>query len=447
MNERFYRFIPRTPTGNMDDRFDAFYINGQLLDGENFEYVKGSCSVLGNNGTHFLGTNINTGNGAAGFGTELVALSDHLPVFCDFKWGQQPTQFNSSLDADASITRFVRPAGPVAGGAGDSDLEIEGSLNGSFSSFGVLDFDLSGQLGNGESVLRAENVVLNMIQDNEFFTDGGPVRVYLASPAATMIPIDSAVQYQSGQNGIACVPTNLSAGAVKVATYAGIHDINGTFLPDGTEDPFGLYGDEVNQAVADALNQGGTLRLLAVPVTSNTAATYAGFTSAFGPPSLSADLVVEDGMTDVLISNFEISNGAPAGGIILDFNESDDSRISFFATPPTAEIAPVQILFTGSLAGLNPIGLTVTIEGFVNTPNLGLTVESFNFNDGEWEVIGSESTGLEDSVSEFVVAGDVNRFNGPGGLILTRVSWEATAPTFLFPWKISTDQFKWSVLQ
>ena len=446
-NRIFLPFHTQDPTGNMDDRFDAFYVNGPVVDGANFEYVKGSCTVLGNNATHNLNQSINTGTGTTGFGTQLVNFSDHLPVICDFKYGQVQPEFTSSLDVQASATHFVRQSGPVGGGAGTTDFEIEGSSNGTFASFGVMDFDLSGDIAKG-NVELADNVVLNLLQDNEFFTDGGSVDVYLASPSAVRIPIDSAIQYQSGQNGLASVPASLSSGAVKLATYASVHELNGNDLPDGTEDPVGLFGAEINSAIADAISNGATVRLLVVPTIASTASTYTGFSSAIGSPSLSVDLVVDDGTTDVAANDFSLENGTLDGGIESDFDNSDDNLIRFLADSVTEpEDSPVQILFSGNFSGLSPASLTISIESFVNSPNLELSVESFNFTSGQFELIGAIDESTQESVKEIVANGDVMRFVGTGNLVLTRVKWAPRSPVLFFPWRVSVDQFKWTVGQ
>ena len=150
-NIAFLPFHSQNPVNNMDDRFDLFFINNNLMDGENTEYVRGSCTVLGNNSTHNLNQSINTGTGTVGFATEIVATSDHLPVFCDFRWGQTAQQFNQAISVDAVSTNFVRSNGPVGGASGTNDMEVEGSANGTFASFGVIDFDLSGQIAGYHS--------------------------------------------------------------------------------------------------------------------------------------------------------------------------------------------------------------------------------------------------------------------------------------------------------
>ncbi len=444
----FLPFHTQDPTASMDDRFDGFFVNGAVVDGANFEYLKGSCSVLGNNGTHNLNQNINTGSGTIGFGAQLVALSDHLPVFCDFKWGATVPKFSSSLGVNASATRFIRQTGMVGGAAANTDLEVEGTSNGNFAAFAIVDFDMSGQLGSGEFVGSAQNVVLNMLQDNENFTDGGPVEIYVATAAASQVPIDGTIQYQSGQNGIDCVPNILSTGAQRVAIYAGVHELDGTHLPDGSVDPMALFGAPIDEAVSNALNSNGILRLLLVPAIAQTASTYAGFESALGAPSLSADLVFSDGSIDITANSFNVVNGMQGSGIIVDLNMSDDDRVTFIAEHPTGKAdSPVRLVFNGSFQNLSPDSLRVCIEGFANSPNVELSVEMFDFANGVFEALGSTMMSATDSVLEFEATGDVSRFVSPGNTVITQVDLTPNGPVFFFPWSIAIDQFKWSITQ
>ena len=440
-------FHSQDPTGNMDDRFDAFYINGAFIDGDGIEYVKGSCSVLGNNGTHSIGSNINTGSGAAGFASELVAFSDHLPVFCDFKFGQVAQKFNSQISTDALVSRFVRTSGPVTGTAGFDELQIEGTSNPiAFRSFGIVDVDLSGQLADGENAAVATNIVLNLFQDNAPFTDNGPIGIYLASPAATQLTIDSSIQYQTTQNGLASLPTALSNGAVKVATYAAVHR-DGPLLPDGTLDPVALFGSEIELAVADALNNDGMLRFLITPDHPATAATFAGFTSALGVPNLQADVIVDDGTETVLASSAAIVNGTQGAGTFMNIETSDDQRINYIADAPTGTDPPLRLQLTGFLPTASPQSLGFTIETNGNTPNLAQSIDLFNFNTGVWEEIESTDIQLKDVTVSAEVSGDPSRFVGPGSnLILARLNFEPAGPVLFFPWAIGIDQFAWTIV-
>ncbi len=446
-NIAFLPFHTQDPGASMDDRFDAIFMNAACVDGNAFEYIKGSSATLGNNGSHNLNANITTGTGAVGFSSELLSLSDHLPVFTDWTFGQVAVRFNAQLSVDSITSNFVRPAGPVTGTSGANEFQIEGTGNPiTFRSFGVIDFNLDGQLAVGENASAATNVVLNLFQDNAPFTDNGPIGIYLASAAAAQVSIDNSIQYQATQNGLASVPSALSDGAVKVATYAAVN-VDGGNLPDGTMDPVGLFGPEIDQAVADALNGAGVLRFLITPDHPQTAATYTGFASVLGAPSLTADLVVDDGSEDVFVNQISISNGSQGAGIVLATQASDDDRVSFFSAAPTASDPPLRLQASGILPTAIPQTLSVTLETQSNTPNVLQTVELFNFDNSAWEEIGLAKVTLTDNSITADATGDVSRFVGSGNLILTRMSWSPSAPVLFFPWSIGIDEFKWTISQ
>ncbi len=74
------------PRSNMDDRFDFQFVSGELLDGVGLDYLPGSFHVFGNNGTHTLGSAIDSGTGAStAVLSALIAASDHLPVVADYQ--------------------------------------------------------------------------------------------------------------------------------------------------------------------------------------------------------------------------------------------------------------------------------------------------------------------------------------------------------------------------
>ncbi len=442
-NLAFQPFHTQNPVNNMDDRFDAILFNERLADGTGLEYVTGSASVLGNNGSHTLGQGINTGNGTSGFGPELVAFSDHAPVICDFRFNQTAPETVSTIESSATLSRTVRPTGPVTGPTGDGFLNIEGSSNGSFASFGVVDFDFNGQ---PNSAVAARKIVLEILQSNAAFSADGPVSIFVASPAATQIPIDNSIHYQTGQNGLPCVPPILSIGAERAATYAAVHRTNsGTTLPNGTLDRMVLFGDAIEQALVDAINGDGLVRLLITPDEAATAATYAGFTSNLGAPSCTFDLAANDGGVDSFPTQFSIVNGSQGPGSPGSLIASDDDRVRFFGAVPDKQDGPfIQVIFNGSLETNAPQSLSITLESRVNSPNLVTSIEFFNFVSGAWEVIDSSSAQLSDQTLEITPTGDPTRFVAPSNLILTRVSWSAAGPILLFPIAADIDLLKWT---
>ena len=98
-NNYSYRFIhtqsTRTAsfgggsTGGMDDRFDFILFTDDVLSGSNkVTYIPGTCEAFGNDGNHYNDALIDTPlnpNIPASITNALYNMSDHLPVFADFK--------------------------------------------------------------------------------------------------------------------------------------------------------------------------------------------------------------------------------------------------------------------------------------------------------------------------------------------------------------------------
>ncbi len=84
-NPDFIDLHTQNPNGNVDDRFDLQLASAGLFDGTGLNYLEGSYNVLGNNGTHVLGSWIDTGTGdTPEVLAALISASDHLPVYSDF---------------------------------------------------------------------------------------------------------------------------------------------------------------------------------------------------------------------------------------------------------------------------------------------------------------------------------------------------------------------------
>jgi endonuclease/exonuclease/phosphatase family metal-dependent hydrolase len=84
-NPDFLSLHTQDPGGSMDDRFDLQFGTSSFFDSQGIDFVDGSFTVFGNNGTHDLNQPITTGTGASSpLLSALSRTSDHLPVFSDF---------------------------------------------------------------------------------------------------------------------------------------------------------------------------------------------------------------------------------------------------------------------------------------------------------------------------------------------------------------------------
>lgn len=84
-NPDFLSLHTQDPGSSLDDRFDLHFGTEGLFDSVGIDFLEGSFTVFGNNGTHDLNQSIMTGTGASSqVLSALSRTSDHLPIFSDF---------------------------------------------------------------------------------------------------------------------------------------------------------------------------------------------------------------------------------------------------------------------------------------------------------------------------------------------------------------------------
>ena len=444
-------FHSQNPNSDMDDRFDAQVFNASCFDGSDFEFVKGSLRTVGNNGTHNLGSGISTSNLPSSVTNAINAFSDHLPVVAEFEFGVSPTSYNNSFDVLAFDNETVRPSGPRTGAAGTDEFFIEGNDNGSsgqFASFGVLDFDLSGVLAAGQSAGEIGDISLKLFQANAGFTTNGPFSLYLASPAATDVTIDSTIQYQAGNNQLDSVPSVLATGAEYLGTYAHFgRNISGSTFPDNTLDQIGLNGITLKQAVADSLNGLGNVRLLLSPEQGSTAATFAGFgDNTIDGPMLTAEFETAIPSETLAPSSFAVVRGALVGGSNTDLGAADDSYLAFNPgfTLNSSE-PPVWLNFSSQTQINAPSSMDVLFETGANTPGIFQIIEVFNFNAGVWEELDARPVQTVDSIVNLSLTGALTRLVSGSGEVRLSANWRRVGFTILFPWEARIDHVQWSI--
>lgn len=171
---------------------------------------------------------------------------------------------------EAFDTATVQPGGPRPAPGGKDFFNIEGSANGGFASFGVVDFNLSG-LGLGP-VQSVENVQLQLTEANAAFSLNGPMSFYYTAAAGVDVQPGAATAFQSPNDGLASVDPALGP---LVYLGSGQYDVTG----NGTVETFSLnFSGDAMTGFVDAINGGSMLRLIITPDAATTAATYAGAT-------------------------------------------------------------------------------------------------------------------------------------------------------------------------
>jgi hypothetical protein len=185
-----------------------------------------------------------------------------------------PARADVILPATANAT--VLASGPRTGANGQRFFDVESAANGSFASFGVLDFATTATTG-----VLASSLTLTLTQANASFTANGGLGFYLSEDTATGIAV-----------GASPLTYNATSSPTGVGTQLAPNFLlgTGTFteVADGTADAFTFALTAAEQSYVEGeVAAGGPIRLLVAATDTAVAATYAGVTNTeFAGPSL-----------------------------------------------------------------------------------------------------------------------------------------------------------------
>ena len=181
---------------------------------------------------------------------------------------------------NAADNATIQPGGPRSGVNGKRFLNIEGSANGTFASYGVIDFTTTAMPTSSVTSLS-----LTLFQSNAAFSVNGGLRFYLSQDTTTSI--------QSGTSPLTFMPGASNDGignGLGALTLLGA----GTYtqVTNGTADVFTFAVPLAAQGyLGQQANNGGTIRLVIAATDPTTAATYGGGDNFSGAPTLTATTV------------------------------------------------------------------------------------------------------------------------------------------------------------
>jgi hypothetical protein len=164
------------------------------------------------------------------------------------------------------------------------------------------------------------------------------------------------------------------------------------------------------------------------------------------PFYLEAIPIAED--TTVAPVDYTVFRGLQVSGQLSDVQATDDQYLKFnpgITLNPSEP--PVWIEFEGTLPSDNPTTLSVTLEASANSVSINQSIEMFNWDIGQYQLVDSRLASLNsDSVVTINVTSNVADYVQAGtGHIKTRTGWRASGIVFLFPWTICIDHVAWTV--
>lgn len=196
------------------------------------------------------------------------------------------------LSTEAADNATVQPAGPRAGSSGKAFLNVEGSANGTFASYGVADFNF-GVLPM--PVVSVNSAQLALTQANAAFSTTGGVTFSLdqSGVLANIQPVTSPLAFDGSDPGTV---TDVSQGDLSLLALGGgpFSYVLGT---SGDVNNYNFTLDLASQAeLVSRLNSGATIRVVVGTVDATVAATWAGHTnSTYTGPTLNLDVTYDTG--------------------------------------------------------------------------------------------------------------------------------------------------------
>lgn len=169
----------------------------------------------------------------------------------------------------------IQPGGPRSGINGKRFFNIEGSDNGSFASFGVIDFRAP-----VESTSLVTSLTLTLFQSNAGFTRNGSLNFFLTQDTTTNIqPGTSPLRFMAGS-------ANDGIGA-QLAPLTLLGPGTFTQVSNGTADTFTFaVPTSVQPFLGQQVSTGGLIRIVIAATTTGTAATFGGGDNFNGAPTL-----------------------------------------------------------------------------------------------------------------------------------------------------------------
>jgi hypothetical protein len=145
--------------------------------------------------------------------------------------------------------------------------------------------------------------------------------------------------------------------------------------------------------------------------------------------------------------SFTMFRGSVVSGGLGDIQTSNNS---YLTVRPGAVFSnseyPIQLIVEGNTSLHTPTEVHFSIESFVSTNNLQRKIELFNYDTDTYEQVDLQGASQTEGVVEVNITSDAARFvDSATGNIKAKVSWKATAATFVYPWTSKIDHIFWVI--
>ncbi|HXH59837.1 MAG TPA: hypothetical protein VNI20_00615 [Fimbriimonadaceae bacterium] len=148
-------------------------------------------------------------------------------------------------------------------------------------------------------------------------------------------------------------------------------------------------------------------------------------------------------------SLFTLNRGVILSGSELSLADSDDSYLVIRpGLTLTSTEAPINFVVGSSVGTDTPTEIGFLLEAHANTPNLAQKIEFFNYVTNSYEAVDTRQATTKDSITHVHITTNPSRFIEPGThKVQTRVTFKASGPVLLYPWRVSVDRANWTIVQ
>jgi glucose/arabinose dehydrogenase len=144
-------------------------------------------------------------------------------------------------------------------------------------------------------------------------------------------------------------------------------------------------------------------------------------------------------------TSFDVQPGVIESGNLASLQSSDDNRMVLRPGVVLISNQPRIRLFVSTTSPfLNPVSFEFKVESHATSASIQQTI-AIEKDDGTFESFTPNQMSLTDQVATVSITSNVADYIRNDGTITARVSYIATGPVLLYPWKTRVDQTLWSI--
>lgn len=165
------------------------------------------------------------------------------------------------------------------------------------------------------------------------------------------------------------------------------------------------------------------------------------------PDHMRGTIVVNETLTEISPSSFEVWRGVYISGTLEDLLESDDRRVVIEQRYPFTPMDPNAGIIARATSNIqNPSKITLLVEvssNFGPASNSIQLIEAYNFSEMRWITLDQRETSSHDSTITLEITQGASNYVEPGTRSLAMRVGVYDRGAFLPSWRLSIDWIRW----